>query len=257
MITASPFWLPDEMNVKEFCNALALPKRIVYNHCRPGTVGDTGRKDGNSKIIRTMYVFALVQKAAFCKIDGLEKICTMCKTIKPIGEFSINSGRVYPHCLECGKVKANEQYRKNILKDPGYNLKYRHYRKNYRQEKKEYFSEYAKSYYQENKKKVKDSVKKWKRENYDKVQEMRQRRRGLEINNAEPIDTTKIKKSNCYYCGKRLNNKYHIDHIVPLSAGGANMYYNLCACCPKCNMSKHAKSANDFIKEGQLELVII
>lgn len=42
----------------------------------------------------------------------------------------------------------------------------------------------------------------------------------------------------CAYCHEKLNNKYHIDHIYPLSRGGSNWPYNLALACPKCNISK-------------------
>lgn len=43
----------------------------------------------------------------------------------------------------------------------------------------------------------------------------------------------------CAYCNKPLfPDKYHVDHIRPLSRGGSNDLDNLCLACPKCNLSK-------------------
>lgn len=40
----------------------------------------------------------------------------------------------------------------------------------------------------------------------------------------------------CAYCQKELFHKYHIEHIIPLSAGGTNRNSNICLSCPTCNL---------------------
>lgn len=47
----------------------------------------------------------------------------------------------------------------------------------------------------------------------------------------------------CMKCGKRVReNDYHVDHIVPLAAGGDEWdLNNLELSCPKCNLQKGAK----------------
>jgi len=69
-----------------------------------------------------------------------------------------------------------------------------------------------------------------------------------------PGVVAKIKCEKCYWCGCKLKGDYHLDHVVPLSKGGANAAYNLVASCVKCNLRKSAKMPNQFIGTGQLVL---
>jgi 5-methylcytosine-specific restriction endonuclease McrA len=55
-----------------------------------------------------------------------------------------------------------------------------------------------------------------------------------------------------YGCGESIQEKYHIDHIVPLSpsnpniAAGSNDIHNLCIACPRCNIRKGNRPAQEF-----------
>lgn len=53
----------------------------------------------------------------------------------------------------------------------------------------------------------------------------------------------------CYWCSLRFTiKKCHLDHIKPLSKGGAHSIENLCISCAHCNLSKNAKSLFDWNK---------
>jgi len=56
----------------------------------------------------------------------------------------------------------------------------------------------------------------------------------------------KMQRGKCAYCRVKLANEYHVDHIVPLSAGGSNDRKNLQILCPPCNLHKHAKDPIEF-----------
>lgn len=61
----------------------------------------------------------------------------------------------------------------------------------------------------------------------------------------------------CYYCKKPVSGKRaHIDHIIPLSRSGTHTVGNLCASCPRCNNTKHAKLLSEWKREGQQVLPI-
>lgn len=55
----------------------------------------------------------------------------------------------------------------------------------------------------------------------------------------------------CSYCG---NPCQHIDHIRPLSHGGAEAWHNLTASCASCNTSKQAKPVLTFMLDRVLEV---
>jgi 5-methylcytosine-specific restriction endonuclease McrA len=62
------------------------------------------------------------------------------------------------------------------------------------------------------------------------------------------VETVRAKKSiRCYYCGEKMSGKRaHIDHVFALSKGGNHASSNVCASCPTCNLSKQAKSLNEW-----------
>lgn len=47
----------------------------------------------------------------------------------------------------------------------------------------------------------------------------------------------------CSYCGDTATE---VDHVVPISLGGANQDANLVACCSHCNRSKGAKPVDEW-----------
>jgi 5-methylcytosine-specific restriction endonuclease McrA len=50
----------------------------------------------------------------------------------------------------------------------------------------------------------------------------------------------------CWWCGKPLNGKYHIDHRIPLDRGGGNHAGNIVLAHAKCNLSKGAKLPSEW-----------
>lgn len=67
-------------------------------------------------------------------------------------------------------------------------------------------------------------------------------------------DITKIEtlqRGKCAGCRKKLNGSYHVDHIIPVSRGGANYPSNLQLLCPSCNLTKGRKDFTDWIFGGQ------
>lgn len=54
-------------------------------------------------------------------------------------------------------------------------------------------------------------------------------------------------KGRCWWCGKKVGKKYHVDHNIPLARGGTNDPRNIVISCPKCNMSKGKKLPQEWI----------
>lgn len=57
---------------------------------------------------------------------------------------------------------------------------------------------------------------------------------------------------NCAYCNVQISGKKaHVDHIVSLSRGGSHTASNLCASCPRCNLSKHNRLLTEWTPRAQ------
>lgn len=60
----------------------------------------------------------------------------------------------------------------------------------------------------------------------------------------------KMQNGRCPYCKERLNGKYQIDHIKPLSSGGSNYPNNIQLLCYKrelgCNQKKGNKDPIEY-----------
>lgn len=54
--------------------------------------------------------------------------------------------------------------------------------------------------------------------------------------------------SECFYCGKTSSN-IHVDHFIPISAGGPNAPWNLRVSCQNCNLTKGSDMPWDFMKK--------
>jgi 5-methylcytosine-specific restriction endonuclease McrA len=61
----------------------------------------------------------------------------------------------------------------------------------------------------------------------------------------------KRQKGKCYYCQCKLD-KYHIDHVIPLSRGGTDHPDNKVLACPSCNLKKNDKLPHEWAKGGRL-----
>jgi hypothetical protein len=57
-----------------------------------------------------------------------------------------------------------------------------------------------------------------------------------------------LQKWKCVVCKKAIQNKYEIDHIMPLALGGDNSAHNLQLLCVTCNRRKNAKHPIDFMQ---------
>lgn len=113
----------------------------------------------------------------------------------------------------------------------------------------------------ENSKKNVERARKWKKNNPERALDLsnassHKRRTKIKNsgNNFKAEDVTnllKLQKSKCANCGasiaKRENR--HVDHVVPVSKGGANGKENIQLLCRKCNLTKADKDPFDFALE--------
>lgn len=59
-----------------------------------------------------------------------------------------------------------------------------------------------------------------------------------------------LTNGHCTYCDDVLPDNWHIDHVVPKSAGGPDNLANYVPACPSCNISKNGKHVLGFIKKS-------
>ena len=69
------------------------------------------------------------------------------------------------------------------------------------------------------------------------------RRQGVDITDDltlhDVLFTFAIADGRCQYCGEYHADRLQLEHIVPLSSGGANSFHNVTAVCGSCNRSKN------------------
>lgn len=111
-------------------------------------------------------------------------------------------------------------------------------------------------YYKDNPEKVKAAVAKWHKANPEKLSDKRARRRTrIETGTLSRGLVAKLHKlqcGKCVCCLKKLSTlrkNYHIDHIIPLAKGGLHQDDNIQLLCVTCNLQKHAKNQNEFMRE--------
>jgi len=95
----------------------------------------------------------------------------------------------------------------------------------------------------------------WRLENPDLARQIdrnkKARRKGAEgRHTADQIADLAVKQRfKCIGCSGSIKNEYHVDHIVPLVAGGSNDISNIQLLCPTCNLRKHAKMPLEWARE--------
>lgn len=165
-------------------------------------------------------------------------------------------------CVDC-KSKYDKEYRESMKDSIG------DQRSAYRKSKKELIKEKNKIYYEKNKSKIKLKQKNsekgrayskaYAERNPEKVREIKRnysaRKRGADGRHSsqDVFDIFVAQNGRCNACKTLLlpdgRNKYHVDHVLPLSKGGSNWPDNLQLLCPPCNMSKGAKSFCEWLTE--------
>jgi hypothetical protein len=201
------------------------------------------------------------------EIDLNEKrACIYCKEEKPYSEFSkhiSNKNGINNACKKC-ETKRTKEWREKE------NKHYTEYHKEYYQKNKEEQLEKHRKYYEENKEAIIEKAKTYYENNSDVVKEnvksYRKTKRGREVKRnssakrraiiTDKIDTDfliQLKESTekCPLCGCLLSEedgdeKYHLDHIIPLNIGGSHSKENVRYICRKCNLTR-PKDGSDTI----------
>lgn len=182
-----------------------------------------------------------------------QKRCTKCGEAKPLGEFckdKRNPGGRGARCKQCHNSYGVKHYKENI------------------ETERQRAAKRQREHYRNNPGSVINAVKKWLANNPDKRKEQTQRayannsesfkararkRRmilksasgeGITAQQARDVLSDRI----CVYCGK-IATKPEIDHIVPVSMGGADSVENVALACRHCNRVKKNRSLLYFLYE--------
>lgn len=89
----------------------------------------------------------------------------------------------------------------------------------------------------------------WRSENSSKVIGYTNKRRALKAaTQVEPVDYDEIRAAfvDCYLCGHELSGDIHMDHVVPLSRGGAHSADNLRPTHAGCNLRKNDRLLSEL-----------
>jgi rubrerythrin len=96
-------------------------------------------------------------------------------------------------------------------------------------------------------------LREYREKNKAKVLEWGQNRRARKQGNKLPRGTVKEigdnQKWKCAICRSDVKEKFHIDHIYPLSKGGEHKKENIQILCPLCNVKKASKDPIDYMQQ--------
>ena len=84
---------------------------------------------------------------------------------------------------------------------------------------------------------------------YDRIKKMTRRARSNGQRLSPHIIKTLYREQTglCACCGLSLGQAYHLDHIMPLALGGANLDYNVQLLRAECNIKKGAMHPEDYL----------
>ncbi|OJW77978.1 HNH endonuclease signature motif containing protein [Thiobacillus sp. 65-1402] len=94
----------------------------------------------------------------------------------------------------------------------------------------------------------------WVKANPEKVRVIQHNRRarkrdmGGRLSSSLPARLFSLQHGKCACCGQPLGDKYHLDHIMPISLGGANTDDNIQLLRQRCNNQKHSKHPVEFMQ---------
>lgn len=178
------------------------------------------------------------------------KICTTCNIEKELSEFHKQKTGKFGVRGEC-KICMNSRNKQWRESNP-------EYIKQYYIDNQESLAEWGKLYYQDNKEAIAATKKQYRQTPAGKAADKAGRHnRRARIKNAHGKHTAKeilelfdLQRGKCPYCKAKLHkagkNKYHSDHVMPLSKSGSNDISNIQLLCAKCNHTKYNKLPEEF-----------
>ena len=200
------------------------------------------------------------------------KTCTRCAESKDESEFYLRNGKPVSRCKDCIRSSVRKYHAENREQRNESNRAWREanaekhrsnarqwYRENrerahartakHQRENREKYREYVRKNYEKNREARIAEIEKYRRENSEWFRQYNRlkssRRRALEKDLlVVPFTGVQIEQRVAYYGGKcwMCGGAFdHIDHVKPLSRGGAHTLSNLRPACAPCNQAKSNK----------------
>lgn len=127
----------------------------------------------------------------------------------------------------------------------------------------EHVKQYKREWYLKNKEYMEAYHKKYRADNKDKYNELCiKRHRNIIV--LERISRARLREmydNKCVFCGQGLGDKFHADHLLPVSRYEKigkkclHDYNNVAPTCPTCNLSKHDKTPLEFMWNKEVAYV--
>lgn len=190
------------------------------------------------------------------------KVCTKCRCTKPqraefFRKYKRSPSGLHAACKACDR--SYRQTNRAAIAERG-RQNHRSKRKPrlekmrlYRQENREAIAEQQRQYYRENREKIRAYYERWRKNNRDVRRAHERKRQAAKKGDSGLRDASELwalydsQDGLCAYCEMPMFGNFHIDHMQPLSRGGADNWSNYAITCPPCNLEKHNKTAEEYV----------
>lgn len=194
--------------------------------------------------------------------------CSSCQQAKPITDFAKHAGNppsyLQSYCRACGLAKSREWAAKNKDRKRQHKLssrqsdierdratRRRHYANNV-----EALREQSRNRTPEQRRSRADRQRDYRLANPEKIRQMNRarvhtQRAAGKISRAVIDALIELQKGCCAACNRHTvvdGKGFHLDHKVPLAAGGDNQFGNLQILCPPCNLAKSDRDPIEFMQ---------
>jgi 5-methylcytosine-specific restriction endonuclease McrA len=160
-----------------------------------------------------------------------------CGETKPVSEFyrqSSSRDGFGHYCKVCAQAAKRARYAANPERDKAA-------KKRYADANRDKTRAAVSRWRDANRDRKRETDQQWRDANPDKVRAWVHRRRAAKLSaTVGSVDYAVVcgQPGSCYLCGDPLDQDTHMDHVVPLSRGGAHSYANVLPAHEACNLRK-------------------